>query len=59
MAVLLMGESNECTPIVILHDYHDIPFSDTASMDDFKIPLSEDIYQPLIDVLPKKRKTNH
>ncbi len=57
VAVLLMGESNECTPIVILHDYYDIPFSDNASMDDFKISPTEDIYQPLINVLPQRPKT--
>ncbi|MBR3115924.1 coenzyme F420-0:L-glutamate ligase [Candidatus Saccharibacteria bacterium] len=57
MAVLLMGESNECTPIVILHDYQGIPFSDHASMDEFKISPSEDIYQPLIKALPKSSKS--
>lgn len=53
MAVLLMGESNECTPIVILRDYHSIPFSDTASMEHFKIPPDKDLYQALINVIPK------
>ncbi|MBQ9017741.1 coenzyme F420-0:L-glutamate ligase [Candidatus Saccharibacteria bacterium] len=53
MAVLLMGESNECTPIVILRGYDGIPFSDTASMHDFKINPAIDLYSPLIDVLPQ------
>ena len=53
MAVLLMGESRECTPIVILRGYKGIPFSDTASMDDFKIEPEMDLYQPLLEVLPK------
>ena len=53
MAVLLMGESNECTPIVILRNYHGIPFSDTASMEDFKIDPDTDLYSPLLNVLPK------
>ena len=53
MAVLLMGESDECTPIVILRGYDGIPFSDTASMQDFKILPTEDLYQPLISVIPK------
>lgn len=48
MAVLIMGESNECTPIVILRDYQDISFSDSATMKDFKISPSEDLYQPLL-----------
>ena len=60
MAVLLMGESAECTPIVILSDYQGISFSDKASMQDFKIPLEEDIYQALIKVLPETKHTkNH
>ncbi len=52
MAVLLMGESDECTPIVILRGYQGIPFSDTASMDDFKIEPEIDLYSPLISVMP-------
>lgn len=55
MAVLLMGESTERTPIVILRDYHDIPFSDTASMADFKIDPAIDLYSPLLAVLPPTR----
>ena len=53
MAVLLMGESDECTPIVILRGYEGIPFSDEASMGDFKIAPEEDLYQALIEVMPK------
>ena len=54
MAVLLMGENDECTPIVILRGYEGIPFADEASMKDFKIRPEEDLYQALIDVIPKK-----
>lgn len=53
MAVLLMGEGDECTPIVILRGYDGIPFSDTASMKDFKIEPEMDLYRPLIEALPK------
>lgn len=53
MAVLLMGEGDECTPIVILRGYDGIPFSDTASMKDFKIEPEMDLYEPLIEALPK------
>ncbi len=53
MAVLLMGEGDECTPIVILRGYNGIPFSDNASMKDFKIEPEMDLYRPLIEVLPK------
>lgn len=57
MAVLLMGESSESTPIVILRDFGKnfgkITFSSTASMADFKIRPSEDLYQPLINIIPE------
>ena len=53
MAVLLMGESNECTPIVILRNYRGIPFSDMASMQDFKIDPATDLYSPLLTVMPE------
>lgn len=53
MAVLLMGESNESTPIVILRDYKGIKFSDNGSMEDFKIEPEMDLYRPLIEVIPK------
>lgn len=53
MTVLLMGESTECTPIVILRGYEGAVFSDTASMDGFKIAPETDLYSPLIEVLPK------
>lgn len=55
MAVLLMGESDECTPIIILRGYDGVVFSDTANMDDFKIDPAIDLYSPLIDVLPKTK----
>jgi F420-0:gamma-glutamyl ligase len=54
MAVLLMGETDERTPIVILRGYDGIPFSDTASMDEFKISPDTDLYQPLLDVMEEK-----
>lgn len=53
LAVLLMGESNESTPIVILRDYHKIKFSENSSMEDFKIEPEMDLYRPLIEVIPK------
>ena len=55
MAVLLMGESTECTPITILRGYAGIPFSDTASMDDFKIASDTDLYSPLLAVLDETK----
>ena len=56
MAVLLMGEGNECTPIVILRGYQGISFSDNASMASFKIGPEEDLYSPLLSVIPKVKQ---
>jgi F420-0:gamma-glutamyl ligase len=56
MAVLLMGEADERTPIVILRNYQGIPFSDSASMKDFKIDPETDLYSPLLKVMPKTKK---
>lgn len=51
MAVLLMGETNACTPIAILKNYQNITFNKDASMDGFKIAPKDDIYRPLLDVI--------
>ena len=59
MAVNLMGESNECTPIVILRNYKNIKFSNKASMKNFKIDPKLDLYQALIDVIPKVDNQDH
>ncbi|MBQ7802543.1 coenzyme F420-0:L-glutamate ligase [Candidatus Saccharibacteria bacterium] len=56
MAVAIMGEARESTPIVILRGYKNIEFSETATMKAFKIEPSFDLYSPLIDVLPKVEK---
>ena len=53
MAVLLMGESDEATPIVLLRGYDKIKFNADASMKDFKIPPEADLYRPLLDVMTK------
>jgi F420-0:gamma-glutamyl ligase len=51
MAVLLMGESSEQTPIVILRNYKGIDFDENANMQEFLIDPETDIYKPLLDVL--------
>ncbi|MBQ6147803.1 coenzyme F420-0:L-glutamate ligase [Candidatus Saccharibacteria bacterium] len=56
MAVLLMGESDERTPIVILRGYKKIPFNPEGSMREFKIEPGTDLYSPLIDVIPRNKK---
>ena len=48
-----MGESSECTPIAIVRGDTSLVFSDTASMDKFKISPETDLYRPLIETLPK------
>ena len=53
MAVLLMGESSEQTPIVILRGYTGIEFDVNGNTDSFKIPPEMDLYKPLLDVLVK------
>ncbi len=54
MAVLLMGESDECTPIVLLRGWDKIVFNERASMRDFKITPEEDLYTPLLSVMECK-----
>ncbi|MBQ7202243.1 coenzyme F420-0:L-glutamate ligase [Candidatus Saccharibacteria bacterium] len=56
MAVAIMGESSEATPIVILRGYQDIEFKEDASMKDFKIDPDFDLYSPLIKTMPINRK---
>jgi F420-0:gamma-glutamyl ligase len=51
MAVLLMGETNTCTPIAILRNYKGIKFNENASLKDFKIPPEHDIYRPLLEAI--------
>ncbi|MDR2098529.1 MAG: coenzyme F420-0:L-glutamate ligase [Rickettsiales bacterium] len=53
MAVLIMGEAAERTPIVVLRGYEGINFSDSGSMENFKIPPETDLYQPLLEVMQK------
>lgn len=56
MAVLLMGETNESTPIVLLRGYDKITFNENASMKDFKISPETDLYTPLLSVIMKNGK---
>ena len=50
MAVLLMGENREQTPIVILKNYTNIVFDKNATMESFKIEPEMDLYAPLLKV---------
>jgi len=51
MAVLIMGEAAETTPIVILRGHKHITFDANASMDNLKIAPDLDLYKPLLDNL--------
>lgn len=53
MAVNVMGENDECTPIVIMRGDLKIEYSSTASMENFKIDPDYDLYRPLLDALPE------
>lgn len=54
MAVALMGETDECMPIVLLRGYDSIVFDENASMENFKIAPEVDLYTPLLSVMTKK-----
>lgn len=56
MAVNIMGEHNEQTPIVIVRGWDKVEFSNSASMDGFTIAPEMDLYRPLLDVLPVVKK---
>ncbi|MDO4741982.1 MAG: coenzyme F420-0:L-glutamate ligase [Candidatus Saccharibacteria bacterium] len=56
MAVRIMGEGAEQTPITILRGYEGISFSETGSMKDFKIEPELDLYRALIEVMPKVKE---
>ncbi len=53
LAVSVMGESNEQTPIVIIRGYENIEFSEGYDMSNLKIGLEDDLYAPLLRVMPK------
>lgn len=49
-AVLLMGESNEQTPLVLARDIHHLEFTDENCTSDLYIPTDQDLYAPLLKV---------
>ncbi|MBI5018667.1 coenzyme F420-0:L-glutamate ligase [Candidatus Gottesmanbacteria bacterium] len=58
-AVLVMGEGNEQTPLVLITDVPFIRFAADAptknETDELHIPLADDIYSPLIEHAPWKK----
>jgi len=51
MAVLIMGEAAEQTPILILRGHDGIEFDENGSREDMKISPEEDFFRPMLDVL--------
>ncbi len=58
MAVLLMGEGKEQTPIVILRNAKFINFRRKSTYKRLVIPANQDIYSPLLKIFNKKNE-NH
>lgn len=56
MAVLLMGESKERTPIVILRGARFIRFTKKNTSKKITIPLRHDLYRPLLKLFKKRRE---
>lgn len=56
IAVLLMGEGSEKTPIIILRGYKGIEFDEGIGMKDFLIEPDMDIYGPLLNTMEKTKK---
>jgi coenzyme F420-0:L-glutamate ligase len=54
-AVLLMGEGNEQTPMIILRDVKFINFTEKNTHRKLVIPMTKDIYSPLLSVFKKKK----
>lgn len=56
-AVLVMGEGDECTPLVLITEIPFVEFGDFSSLNDdpfttFEIPPEEDLYAPLFKNVP-------
>jgi len=56
MAVLLMGEGAEQTPMVIVRDADFVEFTEKETHVDVLIPIEEDIFYPLLKVFQKKNE---
>lgn len=53
-AVLLMGEGNERTPMVLLRGAEFIKFTNKPTFKKLAIPMNKDIYTPLLKIFKKK-----
>lgn len=51
-AVGLMGEGSECIPAVMIRNWPDLVFNDTAGQEGFLIPPEQDLFAPLLRCFP-------
>ncbi len=56
MAVLLMGEGNERTPLLVLRGAKDVSFTNADTRRKLYIPSGKDLYTPLLHAFRKKKK---
>jgi F420-0:gamma-glutamyl ligase len=56
MAVMLMGEGNECTPMVIAREVPSIKFTDSDKSNDLVIEPEQDLYYPLLKNFQKTKE---
>ncbi len=52
-AVGIMGEADECTPVVIVRDWPRVDFVDEPTNEGFSISPEDDIFAPLLKVFQK------
>jgi len=55
-AVLLMGEGNEQTPMVIARNVDFVEFTEKENSKELLIPIEEDIYEPLLRAFYRKHE---
>ncbi len=56
LGVLLMGEADECTPILIIRGYC-ATFTDKDTSNDLYVRPEDDLYKPLLDVFSRSKST--
>lgn len=54
IGVLLMGEGNEQTPIIVIRGFDDVEFVDKDTSEDLRVPPEVDLYTPVLKTFRKK-----
>jgi F420-0:gamma-glutamyl ligase len=52
-AVMMMGEGAEARPLAVIENA-EVQFSEEVTKEELQIPLEEDLYYPLLEVLLEK-----